>query len=105
MQRREFLAASAAAATLGLMGTSASAAGDAGGRQLYELRVYHFATEEKLKAFSKFMAEAAVAALNRAGVSPVGMFTLHAKDNAALKLTSDPLDSAAGRAVFRNELL
>lgn len=95
MQRREFLAAASTAATLGLIGASPAAAAEpapASSRQLYELRTYHFATADKLKAFSKFLAEVAVPALNRAGVEPVGVFALHAKDNAPLKLENDPTE-------------
>jgi hypothetical protein len=97
MQRREFLAASAAAA-LGLaVNPPAPAAPDAGGsggaaRQLIELRVYHFATGEKRQAFESFLASAAVPAMNRAGVGPVGVWKLLAKDNPDLKPAADAND-------------
>jgi hypothetical protein len=94
MQRREFLAASAAAA----LGAAVSARGGsarvqgAGAKQWIELRTYHFASPEKLKAFEDFFARAAAPALGRAGVEPVGAFTLRAKDNPTLKLAADPND-------------
>ena len=92
MQRREFLAASAAAALgLGVAG-HASAAEGAAGKQLIELRTYHFKSPEKLKAFEAFFAEAAAAALGRAGVEPAGAFKLLAKDNPDLKLGADLTD-------------
>ena len=100
MDRREFLAASAAAAALGLAAAPESAraqgAGATGDRsrekQLIELRTYHFASPEKLQAFEQFMAQAAIPALNRAGVRPVGAFKLLAKDNPDLKLPADATD-------------
>src|SRR5437899_2489178 len=90
MQRREFLAASAAA--LGAVALPTTAAEPSSNKQIIELRIYHFATAERLKAYDDFLASAGVAALNRAGVEPVGVFQLHTKDNAALKLTTEPLD-------------
>lgn len=93
MQRREFLAASAAAA-FGLATANASRAAApapaAGTRQILELRTYHFASAEKLAAFDAFLKDGMIPALNRAGVQPVGAFRLFAKDNAALKLEADP---------------
>jgi hypothetical protein len=98
MQRREFLAASAAAA-VGFAANQAAPAqdraadgSDGGGRQLIEVRVYHFASPEKRQAFEKFVADPLVPALNRAGVRPVGAFTLSAKDNPELKVQPDPND-------------
>ncbi len=94
MQRREFLAASAAAA----LGVAASARGGAArvaaptANQWIELRTYHFASPEKLKAFEDFFERAAAAALGRAGVEPAGAFKLLAKDNPTLKLAADPND-------------
>jgi hypothetical protein len=102
MQRREFLAASTAAA-IGLAANRAATAQDRaaqdrdghGGessRQLIELRVYHFPSAAKRQAFEKFLADAMAPALNRAGVRPVGAFTLSAKDNPELKVQPDPND-------------
>jgi hypothetical protein len=92
MQRREFLAASAAAA-LGLAAANLSrAAGEPAIRLLYEVRTYHFASAEKRKTFAKFLAEAGVPAFNRVGAAPVGVFELLAKDNPKLKLPEDPDD-------------
>lgn len=54
-----------------------------------ELRNYHFASDEKLKTYDALLASAGVAALNRAGVSPVGVFRVTAKDNPDLKIDSD----------------
>ena len=82
MQRREFLAASAAAATgLLVSGHSAPGAEPAMSRPFFELRRYHFASAAKQQAYEHFLADAAVPAFNRAGVEPVGVFKLLAKDN------------------------
>jgi hypothetical protein len=96
MQRREFLVASAATAAAAVSvaaGSSALLAADAPtDKQLIELRTYRFASPQKRQAFEQFFGEAAVPALGRAGVGPVGAFKLLAKDNAALKLTEDAND-------------
>jgi hypothetical protein len=102
MDRRDFLAASTAAAFGMALGNSVSAAedraapatGDKGGaeKQLIEVRVYHFASTEKQRAFEKFLGGSLIPAMGRMGVGPVGVFKLLAKDNAALKLASDPND-------------
>jgi hypothetical protein len=93
MQRREFLAASATTAAALAAGSSALLAAESPtNKQLIELRTYHFATPAKREAFEKFFGDAAVPALGRAGVGPVGAFKLLAKDNAALKLTEDSND-------------
>ena len=96
MQRREFLAASAttaAAAVSAAAGSSALLAADAPmNKQLIELRTYHFTSPSKRQAFEQFFGEAAIPALGRVGVGPVGAFKLLAKDNAALKLTEDAND-------------
>jgi len=94
MRRRDFLAASAAAAG-GMIGSAAmSFAADQGqgDRQLLELRTYRFANAGKQEAFERFLAAAAIPALNRIGVEPVGVFKLRAADNPELKLTADRTD-------------
>jgi hypothetical protein len=58
-------------ATLGA--TRASAQTD-GGRQYLELEKYTFATEEQKQAFLAHLKSAAIPALNRLGVKPVGVF-------------------------------
>ena len=91
MQRREFLAASAgvmtAAAAAGAL--AAEAPSD---KQLIELRTYRFPSIEKRQAYEGFLGEAGVAAYARAGVGPVGVFKLLAKDNPPLKLAADATD-------------
>jgi len=77
MKRREFMAASCLA---GLAPLSISQTADAAEpsarpkKEFYELRLYRFASAEKRDAFCGFLAKAAIPALNRVGVSPVGVF-------------------------------
>jgi hypothetical protein len=68
------------------------AADSPGGRQLIDVRTYHFANAQKQRAYEQFLGQAGIAALNRAGVEPVGVWKLAAKDNPNLKLTADPTD-------------
>lgn len=94
MKRRDFLLSSGLATAAGLLGcgTLPAAETDDPKQQLFELRTYHFASAAKREAFERFVADAAVAAWNRAGAQPVGVFNLLAKDNPDLKLTDDPQD-------------
>jgi NIPSNAP len=92
MQRREFLAASAATA-VGLAAPKGARADElAQPRQFFELRTYRFATPAKQQTFEDFLAKAAVPAFNRAGIEPVGAFRLVAAENKALRLDADPAE-------------
>ena len=100
MDRRDFLAASAAAALRLAVTNDTTAAQDAApadrgagsAKQFIELRTYHFASADKQRAFERFLGTALVPALGRAGVAPLGVFKLLAKDNPSLKLSADPAD-------------
>ncbi len=61
-----------AAALAGVSGTADAAEQD--GRDYYELRRYEFKTPEQKEAFGPFMRDAAIPAMNRIGISPVGVF-------------------------------
>jgi len=73
MKRREFLAASTALGLTPLAMASAQGTGSTD-RDFIELRIYHIETEAQRRGFEKFASEAAVPALNRIGISPVGVF-------------------------------
>ena len=92
MRRREFLGASAAAAAGVLIRGQACAEGPSSQRQYFELRTYRFESAEKQKAYEQFLAELAIPAYNRAGVGPVGIWKLLAKDNPRLRLGQDSTD-------------
>ncbi len=74
MKRREFLVASGALATVPAVGASVVRGEDRPGREYYELRQYHVETEAQKASFDEFAQKAALPALNRLGVSPVGVF-------------------------------
>jgi len=80
VDRREFLAASAAAAVLPIptiVGLAQSST-----KQYIELRRYHLLPGPKQRAFTAFVGDVAVPAMNRAGVGKVGAFTVVYGENA-----------------------
>lgn len=74
MNRREFLAAGAVAAMSPRSEIDALA--QSATRQYIELRRYHLLPGAKQRGFIAFVGEAAIPAMNRAGVSRVGAFTV-----------------------------
>jgi len=94
MDRREFVAAAAAAAAspkrqLHRLAQSAP-------RQYVELRRYHLLPGKKQSAFIDFVGSAAIPAMNRAGIGKVGAFTVVYGENApslVLILPHPTLDS------------
>ena len=80
MKRREFLKSSvaiagAAAASSELLAADSPAGKDAP-REFYELRAYHLRRGPMQKRFDDFYREAAIPAMNRAGINPVGVFSV-----------------------------
>ena len=111
MKRREFLTAGVAAAvspraSLRTLEQDAS-------RQYIELRRYHLLPGAKQNAFIDFIGKVAIPALNRAGVSKVGAFTIVYGENAPtllLVIAHPSLDSVvssreriAGDAVYARD--
>lgn len=80
MDRREFLATAAVAAAS--PHSRASVAGQPASRQYIELRRYHLLPGAKQRAFISFVGDAAIPAMNRAGVAKVGAFTVVYGENA-----------------------
>jgi hypothetical protein len=76
MNRRQFLAASAAAGAVPLSHAAAMEPDAQGARQYLELRRYHLLPGTKQKLVHDYLGGAAIPALNRLGVSPVGAFTV-----------------------------
>ena len=94
MDRREFLTASAVAAVSPL--PHLNTFGQSAPRQYIELRRYHLLPGTKQRAFSAFIGDAAIPAMNRAGVGRVGAFNVVYGENAPsliLVLTHTTLDS------------
>jgi hypothetical protein len=54
--------------------TAARAGVTGGGTDFYELRRYEIETEEQKAGFDRFLSEAAIPALNRLNIKPVGVF-------------------------------
>jgi hypothetical protein len=76
MNRRDFLASSIAAAGASAMGSDASAQAPSKPMpQYYELRQYHLRTTMR-QDFSDYLKTVSVPAFNRAGISPVGIFSV-----------------------------
>lgn len=77
MKRRDFLAA-AGLAGLAPVGSIAVAQnpGGASARQYYQLILYHLASKDKQKLLGDFLRDAAIPALNRIGIEPVGAFSM-----------------------------
>jgi len=79
MKRRQFLKASLAATSVAGLSSALNAAEAQNGnaaREYYELRLYHLRRGPKQKLFDDFYREAAVPAMNRAGIAPIGVFNV-----------------------------
>ena len=84
------LALSGIAATV-VSGGATRGAEEKPSRQVLELRTYHFASEEKLEVFSDYLETSLIPGLNRAGVSPVGVFRAFKDDNPKVKFKANDL--------------
>jgi len=73
MNRRNFLKSSVTAATLA--GLPAIAAEGTAPREFYELRRYQFRFGPMVKRFEQYVTHAALPALQRMGIGPIGVFT------------------------------
>jgi hypothetical protein len=116
MDRREFLAATAVAAVSPLPHPETRS--QSAPRQYIELRRYHLLPGAKQRAFIDFVGNAAIPAMNRAGVGRVGAFTVVYGENAPSllivlahqtldtvvllrdRLASDSLYARAGAAIL-----
>ena len=77
MERRRFVTSSlAAAATLGVAGSSLLKAEPPAAREYYELRKYHLTGGPQTKLTEDYVAKALIPALNRMGLAPIGAFNL-----------------------------
>ncbi|HEX7942424.1 MAG TPA: NIPSNAP family protein [Gemmatimonadaceae bacterium] len=97
MDRREFLAATAVAAVSPMPKLDKlDQLSQAANRQFIELRRYHLLPGAKQRAFGTYLQDAAIPAMNRAGVGKVGAFTVVYGENAPsllLVLAHPSLDS------------
>ncbi len=75
MKRREFLTATGAAGLWPMAGAMAAGSETAGGQpDYYQLQLYHLDSDDQRQGFDAFARQAAIPALNRLGISPVGVF-------------------------------
>jgi hypothetical protein len=74
MKRRDFMAASALAGLAPLGKLAANEDDTADTRDIYELRTYHLDTDKQRAGLDAFLEKAAIPALNRIGIEPVGVF-------------------------------
>lgn len=70
------MAAAGAATLASVFGASGADASEGAGREYYELRQYHLRRGPKQKLFDQFYREAAMPAMARAGIGPVGVFSV-----------------------------
>lgn len=75
MNRRRFLTTSLSAAGASALAAGASAQGSKPAPEYYELRQYHLRTTMRQR-FSDHFRDEAVPAYNRAGIGPIGVFTV-----------------------------
>jgi hypothetical protein len=108
MNRRAFLTVSGLAGLTPLASISAAGADEPkAARDFYELRRYLFDTPEQRKGFDTFMSEAAIPALNRLGIKPVGVFYSEKETSSVYVLlrakTLDALATATQRLLADTE--
>src|SRR5437667_9699706 len=79
MKRREFLTSSLAASAMGGLGATGEAAGGSGGGdpapEYYQLMVWRLRRGPQVKLTDDFLRDAALPAMGRLGVGPVGVFS------------------------------
>jgi len=107
MKRRDFLAAGAAA-SLGALAVPAQGAEDCcpkGKKELYLLQKYTVATPEKRERLEAFFADAAIPALKRLKLGPVGLFRYRDSSDLLLLLPGPSADAlaAANQALLADE--
>ncbi|MEJ2010164.1 MAG: NIPSNAP family protein [Acidobacteriota bacterium] len=74
MKRRDFLASSLAASAALAQGSAGEAQTSKTSRDFYELRFYQLTRGSKLNRIHQYFRDAAIPALNRIGIEPVGVF-------------------------------
>jgi hypothetical protein len=75
MNRRQFITAGSVASIAGTSSFSAAAMGDDSEQQYFEFRQYRLHVGSKKNLLGNFLRKAAVPAMNRIGIEPVGVFS------------------------------
>jgi hypothetical protein len=91
MKRRDFLKSSAGiaglAASASLLPAFAEEAKKETSREIYELRTYHLRAGAMASRFGNFYRTAAIPAMNRAGLNPIGAFSVvFGPENATIRI-------------------
>jgi hypothetical protein len=95
MKRREFLKSSAVVAGTAAVTTLFAAEKEPGKmRRLFELRKYHLRRGPMQKRFDDFYRDAAIPAMNRAGMNPIGVFSVMTGPDSPTFFVLIPHDSA-----------
>ncbi|WP_158749316.1 NIPSNAP family protein [Acidobacterium sp. S8] len=76
MERRRFLTSSLAASALAFAGSSYAQTSAGSAREYYQLRKYHLQSGPQTKLTDSYLSGAFIPALNRLGMSPIGVFNL-----------------------------
>jgi hypothetical protein len=76
MERRQFLTSSLAASAIALADTSRAQTPAGKSREYYELRKYYMQSGPQTKLTENYLSQALIPALNRLGITPVGVFNL-----------------------------
>jgi len=76
LKRRSFLTASLAASAVALTGKSGAQESGGKQREYYELRKYFMQSGPQTKLTDSYLSDALIPALNRMGMSPIGVFNL-----------------------------
>lgn len=107
MQRRTFLKSTAALGFAGLVSNSTLAddsAKPAPAREFYELRRYQFRRGPMVKRFEDYVANAALPAMRRMGIGPVGVFTQQGGPDTPATYVLIPFPSLAELATMGGRL-
>jgi len=90
INRRDFIRAGALAGLAGTSSTAfAQAADSSSAKQLFEIRTYWFATEDKRTQYGAYLGDELIPRLNQLQVTPVGVFEAIEGDLAKARVTAD----------------
>lgn len=104
MHRRDFIKTSALTGAVAASGLSLAQAQNSGSKRLfYELRHYQTTGREMQEMLTGFMSQAAIPALNRLGIKPVGVFIPESSEDFSV-YTLTPFENLA-QLVDRDEKL
>ncbi len=106
MKRRDFLKSSLAVAGTGVAlanSTSSAQADKAAGQTYYELRAYHL-RRGKTDLFDNFFKDAAIPAMNRAGIEHVGVFNVSVGPDSPTNYVLLPHSSLDSVATMRQRM-